>query len=170
MQLDAFNQMDQWLTKLKADTRDQPLARKVRRSKPATAFDFCLLSSDVTQSTKVTEKEVCDADPFLKPSSSPRQAAGGSLSENILKCRLTPLNSADYAPIVFTPAQWGRLQAAFPEGVCDWDKRGVGQRDANSPRTFEDGPGGKPLGRAPSSHEHDSHHGHGHDWDDHDRD
>jgi hypothetical protein len=173
MQLDAFNQMDQWLTKLKADTRDRPLARKVRQSKPATAFDFCLLSNDVTQSTKVTDKAACDADLFLKPSSSPRQVAGGSLSENILKCRLKPLNSADYAPIVFTPTQWARLQAAFPEGVCDWDKRGVGQRAANSPRTFEDGPGGKPLGRAPSSHEHASHHGHGHDDDhdwDHDRD
>jgi hypothetical protein len=170
MQLDAFNQMDQWLTKLKADTRDRPLARKVRQSKPASAFDFCLLSSDVTQTTRITDQAVCDADPFLKPSSSPRQVAGGSLSENILKCRLTPLNSADYAPIVFTPTQWARLQAAFPEGVCDWNKRGVGQRAANSPRTYEDGPGGKPLGRAPSSHEHDSHHGHGHDGDDHDRD
>jgi hypothetical protein len=173
--LEGFLTMDAWLTSLKMDSSHHSLARKVRETKPANAFDFCLLSNDPTQLVKVTDKATCDADPFLKPSSSPRQVAGGPLTENILKCQLKPLNSADYAPIVFSSAQWARLQTAFPDGVCDWDRRGVGQRDARSPLTFADGPGGKPLGRAPSSHEHGSHHHHGHhhghdDDHDHDRD
>jgi hypothetical protein len=102
---------------------------------------------------------------------SPRQVAGGPLAENILKCRLKPLNSADYAPVLFSSAQLARLQAAFPDGVCDWDRAGVGQQRAASPLTFADGPGGKRLPPAPVSHsagrEHDDdHHDRGH----HDRD
>ena len=73
-------------------------------------------------------------------SSSPRQVAGGRLSENILKCSLKPLNHVDYAPLVFTSAQWARLQAVFPDGVCDWSEPGVGQQRAVSPLTFENGP------------------------------
>jgi hypothetical protein len=159
--VDSFNAMDTWLTSLKADDSHHRIERKVRDAKPASAFDFCLLTSDPTQSVKVTDPAVCDADPFLKPHSSPRQVAGGPLAENILKCELRPLISADYAPLVFTPAQWARLQAVFPEGVCDWDKPGVGQVRARSPRDYSDGPGGEPLPRAPKSHP-------GHDHDDHD--
>ncbi|HUL66718.1 MAG TPA: DUF6351 family protein [Burkholderiaceae bacterium] len=164
--LEAFTTMDTWLTALTADSSRRSVEQKVRRTKPANAFDFCLLSGDVTQSTKVTDTAKCDADQFLQRHSSPRQVAGGSLSENVLKCQLKPLNAADYAPVVFTSEQWARLQAAFADGVCDWSKRGVGQRAARSPLTFADGPGGKPLGRAPSSHEHESHGGHGHDGND----
>jgi uncharacterized tannase-like protein DUF6351 len=64
---------------------------------------------------------------------------------------LKPLNSADYAPVVFTTAQLARLNAAFPGGVCDWSKPGVGQQAAQSPLTFADGPGGVPLPPAPEA-------------------
>ena len=73
---------------------------------------------------------------------SPRQVAGGPLAENILKCQLKPLNPADYAPVVFSSTQLARLQATFPDGVCDWSQPGVGQQAAVSPLTFADGPGG----------------------------
>ena len=55
-----------------------------------------------------------------------------------------------------------RLQAVFPDGVCDWDQPGVGQRRAVSPRDYSDGPGGERLPRVPDSH---GGHGHGHDDD-----
>ena len=151
MTRDAILAMDQWLTALKADSSRASIEKKVHRAKPATAFDHCLLSSDPMQATKVTDKAICDADPFLKPSSSPRQVGGGPLTEDILKCQLKPLNSVDYAPLVFTPGEWARLQAVFAGGVCDWDERGVGQTRAASPLTFAGGPGGVPLPRAPKS-------------------
>jgi hypothetical protein len=91
----------------------------------------------------------CDADPRLPKHSSPRQVAGGSLAENILKCQLKPLNVADYAPVAFTSLQLARLRATFPGGVCDWSKPGVGQQEAISPLTFTAGPGGQPLPPAP---------------------
>jgi hypothetical protein len=93
----------------------------------------------------------CDADPRLARHSSPRQVAGGPLAENILKCQLKPLNPADYAPVVFSSTQLARLQATFPDGVCDWSLPGVGQQAAVSPLTFVDGPGGAPLPPAPVS-------------------
>jgi hypothetical protein len=151
MQLDAFLTMDQWLTNLRADTSDASIEAKVRNAKPTAAFDYCLLSNDAEQDDKVTDKATCDADPFLKPSSSPRQVAGGPLTEDILKCRLKAISAADYAPAVLSPEQLARLQAVFPTGVCDWAAGGAGQQPAVSPMDFSAGPGGVPLPPAPQS-------------------
>jgi hypothetical protein len=30
--------------------------------------------------------------------------------------------------VTFTPAEWSRLHAIFPTGVCDWSKPGIEQR------------------------------------------
>jgi hypothetical protein len=153
--LDAFLAMDQWLTNLKADTSAAPLAQKVRNARPVSGThdtrDFCLLPEDAAQTTRVRDMAVCDANRFLRPSLSPRQVAGGPRAEDVLKCQLKPLAQADYPAGAFTTAQWTRLQAVFPDGVCDWSKPGVGQTAAASPLTFRAGPGGQPLPPAPVS-------------------
>ena len=100
---------------------------------------------------RVTNAAVCDADPFLKPSLSPRQVAGGPRAEDVLKCQLKPLLRADYAAGTFTDPQWARLQAVFTDGVCDWSKPGVGQQTAISPLSFRAGAGGSALPAAPVS-------------------
>lgn len=152
VQNDAFASMDQWLTALKANTSTtQSVADKVRAARPASAADFCYLSSDANQSTKVTNAATCDADPFLKPSASPRQVAGGARTEDALKCQLKPIAVADYAPATLTPVQQTRLAAVFPGGVCDWSKPGVEQQPSAGPLTFAAGPGGQPLPAAPVS-------------------
>ena len=150
--LDAFNSMDQWMTALKSNTSTgQTIADKVRAARPASANDFCYLSSDTAQSTKVTNAATCDADPFLKPSSSPRQVAGGARTEDVLKCQLRPIAQSDYTPAVMTSAQQNRLAAVFPGGVCDWSKPGVEQQASVGPLDFRAGPGGVPLPAAPVS-------------------
>jgi len=143
--------MDKWLSNIEADTSHHSIERKVLLNKPAEAFDYCYLSTDTTFSTKVTDFAVCDADPILRFLSSPRQVAGGPLKENVLKCQLKPLSSLDYPAGAFTPEQWARLQGVFADGVCDWSKPGVQQRRAVTNLTYEDGPGGKGLHRAPDS-------------------
>ena len=148
---DALTAMDQWLANLVANTSTASLEQKVRAARPAAAADFCLLSTDAAQSTRVTNQATCDADPFLRPTLSPRQVAGGPRAENILKCQLKPLSQGDYAPGTFSTTQWTRLQAVFTSGVCDWTKPGVGQQPPASPLTFRAGPGGVPLGAAPVS-------------------
>jgi hypothetical protein len=148
--LESFLAMDSWLTSLKADTSSASLEAKVRSARPAAAADFCIPSGDDTQSTRITDQSVCDADPFLAPHSSPRQVAGGNLSENILKCALRPVNDAEYGGRL-DAGQLARLKAVFTTGVCDWSKPGVGQQDAVAPLTFRAGPGGAALGPAPVS-------------------
>ncbi len=161
--LESFLTMDTWLTNLLASAPKETLnsvrtQAQVIAAKPATAFDLCYLTGDATFSTKVTDMALCDADPRLQKHASPRQVAGGPLTEDILKCRLKPLNTADYLPATFTAEQLVRLYATFPDGVCDWSRHGVGQQDAQSPLTFAAGPGGKRLPPAPQSRgsgEHD---------------
>lgn len=149
--LQAFLTMDKWMTALKADTSSATLEQKIINAKPAAAIDFCYLSTDTGFTTKVTDQAVCDADPFLKAHASPRQVAGGPLSENILKCQLKPLAAGDYTPAVLSAAQLTRLQNTFATGVCDWSKTGVGQQDAVSPLSFASGPGGAPIPAIPVS-------------------
>ena len=164
--LEAFVMMDQWLTALKADTSHRRIEDKVRSTKPAGAVDFCIVPLSAANPTgREFNLAACESqDPRYKVYSSPRQVAGGALSENILKCRLKPLNSADYSPVVLSSEHLTRLQAVFPDGVCDWSEDGVGQRRARSPRDYTDGPGGEQLHRAPESEPGKAHHGH----DDHD--
>jgi hypothetical protein len=147
---EAYAAMDEWLTALKADSGTADLAAKVRSSRPAAAINYCLLSTDLLQLTKVVDQAICDADAYLAPRSSPRQVAGGPRSEDILKCQLKPIDTADYGGRL-TAAQLTRLAAVFPGGVCDWGKPGVGQQAAVSPLTFKAGPGGAPLPAAPVS-------------------
>jgi hypothetical protein len=151
MQLDAFTFMDKWLTNLKADNSELSMEAKVRNAKPSEAFDYCLMTNPDGTQRKETNFAVCDTNEFLKPSSSPRQVAGGPLTEEILKCRTKALSPADYAPAVLSPEQLARLAAVFPTGVCDWAAGGVGQQPATSPMDFSAGPGGVPLPPAPQS-------------------
>ncbi len=152
----SFLTMDTWLSNLltsapKASLNDVRTQAQVVAAKPADAVDLCYLTGDNTFSTKIFDQAVCDADARLPKHSSPHQVAGGPLTENILKCQLKPLVFSDYTGITFTAGQQTRLTAAFPTGVCDWSKPGVGQQDSVSPQTYTAGPGGQPLGPAPVS-------------------
>lgn len=148
--------MDTWLSSLmtsasKASMNAERTQAQVIAAKPAAAVDLCYLTGDTAFATKVTDIAQCDADARLAKHASPRQVAGGALSENILKCQLKPLAFSDYGIIIFDAAQQSRLSAVFGTGVCDWSKPGVGQQDPVSPQTYKAGPGGTPLPAAPTS-------------------
>jgi len=59
----------------------------------------------------------------------PRIVAGGPGTADIFKCELKPVDTADYARPV-TDAQLTQLRNVFPQGVCDYTKKGVMQRPA----------------------------------------
>ena len=148
--LASFLTMDKWLAALKADTSSGTLEAHVVADKPAEGFDFCYLTFDTMFQVKVTDPMLCNLDPGLKPHASPRQVAGGPITENILKCQLKPFDPADYPQV--TGDLLTRLHQVFADGVCDWTKPGVGQQPAQSPLDFTAGPGGAPLPAAPASH------------------
>jgi hypothetical protein len=56
----------------------------------------------------------------------PRTAAGAPVRNDILKCRRKPVRARDYA-VDLTSQQLDRLRTIFPNGVCDWSRRGYGQ-------------------------------------------
>ncbi|HUR51917.1 MAG TPA: DUF6351 family protein [Mycobacteriales bacterium] len=145
---DAIFALDRWLARVEADGRRMPLAQKIIADKPGDVGDRCTNGAGVS-----LPSEVCDQ--TVAAYASPRIAAGGPLTEDVLQCSLKPLRRDDYA-VGFTDAQWAALKKAFPRGVCDYSRPGVGQRGAIGWLTFQDLKGkvvygGKPLGAAPRS-------------------
>lgn len=119
--------MAQWLDALVEDPA--PLtADKVARLKPADAQDSCW---DVNDSARYRETATYDGpgkcNALYPKTPAPRMVAGGPLTDNVLKCQLKPVNEADFLPAVLTPPDKLRLDAIFPDGVCDFSKPGVGQ-------------------------------------------
>jgi len=56
----------------------------------------------------------------------PRIVAGADVGMSTLKCALKPLDLDDY-PAAFTEADRAKLRQAFPAGVCDYGRPGIGQ-------------------------------------------
>ena len=147
----TLHMMDKWLSAIEADKSSAALATKVIRHKPRKAVDACWING-----VKTTDDTACrDAFPVKRDT---RVAAGGRLTSDILKCQLRPLRRSDY-PGNLTDSQWKQLRAAFPSGVCDYSKPGIGQVDPLTGGllvptpwvTFAGRPGGEPLGPPPSS-------------------
>jgi hypothetical protein len=54
--------------------------------------------------------------------------AGADVAADIIKCQRRSPRRSDY-DVAFSDAQWAKLNAIFPTGVCDWSKRGYEQQD-----------------------------------------
>lgn len=124
----ALETMDLWLANIEADGSSAPKSVKVVRNKPASLQEGCLTRDP--NPVMIVENQVrgsgqCEV---LYPSSPPpREVAGGPVEADVIKCQLKPVDYADYS-VTFTPAQSTRLQAIFPDGVCDWSKPGLEQQ------------------------------------------
>jgi len=123
-ELDA---MDRWLTAIESDESDARLRDKIVANKPADLADGCYLPTG----QRITEYlginggtgQCATLFPIF---SNPRGAAGQRKTLDILKCHLAPIRFSSY-PVTFTDAQRVALKAAFPNGVCDYQRLGVGQ-------------------------------------------
>src|SRR5262249_31647426 len=121
----SLDTMNKWLDAIAAD--QAPLSTdKVVRHKPADARD----ARWDTEGNKIVEKASFDGkgkcNTLYPVHSEPRLVAGAPLTNDIVKCQLKPINFADYK-VTFTDAQKARMKGAFPAGVCDYIKPGVGQ-------------------------------------------
>jgi hypothetical protein len=140
---EAFLLMDRWLAAIEADHSDLPLETKVVRNRPSDAVDLCRLAGPIT-----APSVVCDT--LLPVYEDPRLVAGSPRSNDVIKCRLKPLNRDDY-DVYVTNSQWSRLQSIFPSGVCDYSLPSVDVTQNIPWLSYEQGPGGQPLGPAPVS-------------------
>ena len=146
---DPILTVDAWLAGVEADASGDPLSAKLARHKPAEAVDACFRAGGVVQDVMCTDPAT--GVPGWQYYGNPRLVAGWPFTIDHYKCRLKPLDRADYAPLAFSDAQWAQLQQAFPTGVCDYSKPAVGQQPSIPWLTFADGPGGLPLGDPPGS-------------------
>lgn len=123
----ALDAMDRWLTAIAADGSTGDQARKVVANRPADLGDGCYLSPTQRILEPLTYPSGGQCGALHPVAANTRMAAGADLSMDVLKCRLRPLDFGDY-PVAFTPEEQQKLRAAFPRGVCDHTRPGIGQR------------------------------------------
>jgi hypothetical protein len=124
----ALTQMDEWLTKLATSGSAYRNAWDIERAKPSDLVDACFTNQGTV---KIAQLQVYQEDTTcnqLYPAFSiPRLVAGEPLENNVLKCRLTPIDLRSYK-VAFTASESAQLKAVFPQGVCDYSEPGIGQR------------------------------------------
>lgn len=125
-ELDA---MDRWLTAIGTDDSGRDRPAKVIANKPADLGDGCYVSATERILEPLTYPASGRCGELYPVAANPRLVAGSDLSMDVLKCRLKPIDFADY-PVTFTEQEKAQLRQAFPTGVCDYDRSGVGQRPA----------------------------------------
>jgi hypothetical protein len=124
--------MDRWITAINADHGKGRRIDKVLRNRPADLLEGC--NTRDAAPTFVAQKQVREQERTttcgtLYPTNSfPREVAGADVAADIIKCQRRSPRRSDYQA-AFSDAQWARLNAIFPTGVCDWSKRGYEQQD-----------------------------------------
>ena len=168
---DSITAMDEWLAVVEADQRDVPLSQKIIEAKDEAGIERRCVSAD-GQDIPVQE---CEAAVGATLFSSPRIEAGGGdpapvngvegapavgFTDDRLDCQTMPIEDYDYGgqsfDELFSQSQQEALKTAFPTGVCDYSKPGVGFQAAVTWLTYQDAQGnviygGEPMGPAPVS-------------------
>jgi hypothetical protein len=149
-----FNSMRAWLDAAYADPGNDPLPAKIARNKPADVKDTCYASA--AQGGPQDDLFCTGTAAQWQYFSNPRWVAGWPMELDTFKCQLKPLDPLDFRLasgelITFTEEEWGKLQEAFPTGVCDFSKPAVAHQPTIPWVSFAGGPGGEPLGDVPDS-------------------
>ena len=143
----AFLAMDRWLAAVEADERKIPLAEKILEDRPADIENRCETVPGIDTGVQ------CLLDATQTKYGTPRTISGAGIASDIGACTLEPLVRSEH-PVSFSDAEWARMEKIFPEGVCDWSKPGVEQRDTIAWLNYQQPDrdvihGGKRMGRAP---------------------
>jgi hypothetical protein len=124
---EALALMDRWLCRIDADDSKVPIEEKLARNKPPELQDACW----TPEGEKIEgpwDYQGTNRCAQLYPShGDPRIAAGGPLADDVLKCRLKPIDAGDYQHPL-TEAQLKLVEAIFPEGVCDYSRPQTGEQ------------------------------------------
>jgi uncharacterized tannase-like protein DUF6351 len=122
---DNLDILDKWLAAVARDTAPGSQREKVLRNKPAGLSDSCFTA----KLEEIKDPAKCAA--MFPVYANPRIVAGGPATGDVFKCELKPIDKGDYKRPV-TDAQLAQLRSVFPQGVCDYAKKGVMQRPVSS--------------------------------------
>ena len=124
----AIEKMDEWLTNLEAaGALENPSREATIQARPGDIQDGCWINSTTFTAGALdwyqsgADNPCNEAMPFH---ADPRIMAGGPLSTDVMKCKLTAPERGDYPAM--TDAQWAQLNTVFADGVCDYSKRSQG--------------------------------------------
>jgi hypothetical protein len=121
----SIDTMNKWLDDIASDPA--PLTPdKIVRHKPAAAVDACFDAAGQKISEPATFDGQGKCNALYPVHSEPRLIAGAPLANDIVKCKLKRIDYKDYK-VNFTAEQKTRMDKAFPQGVCDFSKPGIGQ-------------------------------------------
>lgn len=150
----AWDTMDLWLSEIEADGGIDPLTGMdpalVKANAPASAPGAPLGATDSCWSSgSQTALGDCAGEVF----GDLRRKAGMPIQHDTVQCQLKPIDPADYAGAVPAPTALDlmALEAVFPEGVCDYGVDGQNVVPSVEWLSYENGPGGEPLGTPPAS-------------------
>ncbi len=119
-----IEQMDRWLTAVKADGSDRSLRAKVIANRPSDVVDACWKTGSNLPGDKISEPQTLAGDgrcnQLFPVGLSPEIVAGSPINVDIIKCQLKPIDMNDYK-VAFTPAQRAKLAAIFPRKHGDDD-------------------------------------------------
>lgn len=128
-QNDNLDILDKWLGAIARDTGPGSQREKMLRNKPAGLTDSCFTA-------KLEEiKDMAKCHAMFPVYGNPRAVAGAPATADVLRCELKPVDRTDFKRMV-TDAQLANLRAVFPQGVCDYGKKGVSQRPAQTWMTY----------------------------------
>ena len=113
--------LDTWLAAVAADAAPGSQREKVLRNKPAGLGDSCFTA----KLEEIKDAAKCKA--MFPVYANPRVVAGAPPTDDVFKCELKPIDKADYKRPV-TDAQLAALRTVFPQGVCDYSRKGIMQR------------------------------------------
>jgi hypothetical protein len=124
---EAFAAMDHWLTAVANDRTPGTRLEKTLRNRPDGLTDGCFDAAHkfIAEAQVTANDTTCNR--LYPVHSYPRGVAGGPASTDVIKCQLKRLDRRDYM-VEFDSKEWAALKKAFPHGVCDWSKPGVGQQ------------------------------------------
>jgi len=121
---DNLEILDKWLAAVANDAAPGTQREKVLRNKPSGVADSCFTE-------KLEEiKDPAKCASMFPVYANPRLVAGGPATGDVFKCELKPIDKSDYKRPV-TDAQLAQLRSVFPQGVCDYSKKGVMQRPSS---------------------------------------
>jgi hypothetical protein len=118
---DNLDILDKWLAAVARDTAPGSPREKVLRNKPVGLADSCFTA----KLEEIRDPARCTA--MFPVYANPRIVAGGPATGDVFKCELKSVDHADYKRPV-SDAQLAQLRNVFPQGVCDYTKKGVMQR------------------------------------------
>ncbi len=146
---ESFIKMDKWLHAVERDRSRTPLARKIVKRRPADVTDRCSNVPGVGQTTGPDGEVKCIIPESAQLRlSTPREVAGDNRFNDRMVCQLKPLTRQefDFLLLPMSEADFAKLQAVFPRGVCDYTKPGYGQRGAQTWLTYSSRSGGVAIG------------------------